>query len=121
MYLIEPGRFVGENLPHIEDDVVYCNIYLWDNLWGKPEVWMDGKKVADMTKAKASTDANNDPMYAHFYNIWKAEGKMEQRDDPSGVNENMHLFKYKPEAGVKSVEIKVKDRWGEEHTDSIKW
>lgn len=121
MYLIEPGRFAGENLPHIEDDVVYCNIYLWDNLWGKPEVWMDGKKVADMTKAKASTDANNDPMYAHFYNIWKAEGKMEQRDDPSGVNENMHLFKYKPEAGVKSVEVKVKDRWGEEHTESIKW
>lgn len=121
MYLIAPGRFKGENLANIDNSALYCNIYLWDNKWAVPEVWVNGSKVAVMTKAKVTTDAMNDPMYTHFYNIWKAEGKMAQRDEPAMDYDNMHIFKYTPAANVKSVEVRVVDRWGVTHSQTLSW
>ena len=121
MNSLVPGRFAGESLSGVDNNALYCNVYLWDNKWGVPEVWAGGSKVATMTRVVKSTDATYDPLYQHFYNIWKAQGLMEVRDEPPGSSENNHLFKYIPSSTVKDVQIRVTDRWGDVHTLDVKW
>lgn len=117
-----PGQFKGENLTGIKDGVLYCNVYMWDNLWSTPEIWVGGKKVATMAKCLyGSYDASYDPLYSHFYPIWKNAGKMKQRDEPAKEYDNSHLFEYAPGKDVKSVQIRVTDRWGETFTRDVKW
>lgn len=109
-----PGRFAGEALDGVDDKALYCNVYLWDNLWSTPEIWVNGSKVGPMTKCKASTDASMDPLYQHFYVIWKAEGLMAVRDEPPSNSNNSHLFKYQLSVPMSSVEVHITDRWGRE-------
>jgi len=121
MNFYKPGQFKGEGLDKVNDAVMYCNVYLWDNLWQTPEVWVDGKKTAAMTRVKHSSYSSYDPLYQHFHAIWTAEGKCQEfKDDPS-ASDNSHLFQYQPASGVNSVQIKVRDRWGETHTMDAKW
>ena len=122
MNVCVPGQFRGENLPEIKEDALYCNVYMWDNLWSTPEIWIDGIKAADMTKSVSdSYDATIDPLYAHFYNIWKKEGRMVPRDEPARVYDNCHLFEYLPANGVRDVEIRVTDRWGGSWSKEVRW
>ena len=117
-----PGLFKGESMVNYNKDALYCNVYLWDNLWSKPEVWVDGTLIGTMDKAcKSGTDAVNDPLYQHFYTIWKAQGLMEARDEPSSASENNHLFKFTPDPSVHKVQIRVKDRWGDSHSQDVEW
>lgn len=122
MNVIVPGRFPGESLVNYSGDAIYCNVYMWDNLWSKPEIWIDGSKTATMDKAVASgKDAIQDPLYQHFYAIWKAQGLMEIRDEPASASDCSHLFKYTPASSVRKIQIRVKDRWGETHIQEVEW
>lgn len=117
-----PGQFDGEGLTGVKTNALYCNVYQWDNLWSTPEVWINGTKAATMTKSRnGSYDASYDPMYSHFYPIWKNQGKMAQRDEPAAAYDNSHLFEYIPASGVGSVEIRVTDRWGKQYSKQVKW
>lgn len=115
-----PGQFSGEGLASYDASALYCNVYMWDNLWSVPEVWIGGSKEADMQKVKQSTDAAYDPLYQHLHKKWDEEGRYSISDPPATTN-NMHLFKYVPSKGVESVEIRIKDRWGNTEKRTIHW
>lgn len=115
-----PGQFKGEGLAKYDATALYINIYSWDNSWSQPQVTVGGT-TSDMTKVTQNKDAAYDPMYQHFYPIWKAEGKMATRDVTPDDSDNMHLFKYVPASGVKSAEVSVKDKWGKTHTMTVTW
>lgn len=108
-----PGAFKGEGIA--DDSALYCNVYIWDDLWGTPELWVDGKKAGDFQHCfSAEYPACADPLYAHFYPIWLAQNISGFRKEPPVEYDNNHLFKIVPPAGCKSCEIRVKDRWGQE-------
>ncbi len=121
MNLHYPGQFAGEDLEKVDDTFLYCNVYLWDSLWTKPEVWVNGSKVGEMTRVVYENDSCMEPLYQHFYKIWKAEGLMVDRDEPPTNANCNHLFKYVPESGVKKVEVRVTDRWGDAHSKEFSW
>lgn len=116
-----PGQFAEDKFANVDDTAVYCNVYMWDNLWTVPEIWVDGVKLGNMTKCIDSNDATYDPLYQHYYIIWKAEGKMAQRDEPSKVYDNTHLFKYALPSSTKNCQIRVTDRWGETLSADLSW
>lgn len=113
-----PGQF-ETSLTGYDPTALYCNVYQWDALWGTPEVWVNGEKLKNMTHVIQNTKAEGayDPLYQHIYPSVKERGV---HDDSPSNRDNMHLFKYIP-GTEKKVEIRVKDRWGEEHKIETSW
>lgn len=113
-----PGELKGEGL--VDDSALYCNVYLWDEKWSAPELWVNGSKAGDFVRCvKGDYIAVADPWYSHFYPIWKAKKISGMSDDPPKEYDNSHLFSIVPPAGVKSAEIHVKDRWGNVYTRTV--
>lgn len=94
-------------------DYVYCDPYMHDNLWKTPEWWENGRKVCDME------DMHNilglEPLA-----LWTYENIQKILYDAS-FQYRYHLFRAKPTPGVKSGEVHVTDRFGEEYVRQISW
>lgn len=122
MMLMAPGTFAADSLEGLDNSALYCNVYMWDNSWGTPEVWIDGKCAGTMTRLTSGKyDAYFDPMYAHFYPQWQAAGLTKAREEPAKSYDNSHLFEFVPEAGVRAAEVRVRDKWGEMHSSAVNW
>ena len=118
--VILPGDLKGESL--VDDSAIYCNVYMWDGKWGTPELWVNGSKTGTFTHCTTSSyQAVADPLYAHWYPIWKSQKITGFRDEPPMEYDNSHLFKIVPPSGVKSAEIRVTDRWGKTIKREISW
>ena len=92
---------------------VYCDPYMYDNLWKTPEWWENGKKVCDMQDM-------SDIVSAEPISLWTYETIMKILYDASLQN-RFHLFRCKPSAGVKSGEVHVTDRFGEEYVRKVEF
>lgn len=108
--IILPGTFRGEGVA--DDGALYCNVYAWDGKWGLPELWRDGRRIGVMEKCTGTFDAVKDPVYSHFYPIWKAEAVKGFRDEYPRDYDNSHLFRIKAPENLEGVEIRIRDRWG---------
>lgn len=118
--VILPGQFKGEGL--VDDNALYCNVYMWDERWAVPELWVDGKKFGDFTHCVSKNyQAVADPLYSHLFPIWKDQNiKGFKADDAPEDYDNSHLFKITPPTGAGSVEIRIRDRWGNNYNRNIK-
>ena len=87
--------------------------------------WMEevnGKKFGDFTHCVSKNyQAVADPLYSHLFPIWKDQNiKGFKADDAPEDYDNSHLFKITPPAGAGSVEIRIRDRWGNNYNRNIK-
>lgn len=108
--IILPGTFRGEGVA--DDDALYCNVYAWDEKWGLPELWKDGRKIGTMERCTGKYRSVADPLYSHWYPIWKAMGVKGFRDEFPREYDNSHLFKFSHSGGLEGAEIRIRDRWG---------
>lgn len=102
-------------------EAVYCNVFFWDPLWETPRWYEDGEQKGIMSKCTEDRDACNDPLYVYMYERWEKEGRIGERKEPSKPTYCNHLFKIVPSAGVRSGEIRFKDRFGGEHSYKVSW
>ena len=95
------------------DDYVWCNPYMYDNAWAKPEWWENGAKVADMEDLRLT--AQFDPWYK-----WLCTN-VHHVDYTNDEVSHDHLFRIKPSEGVKEGEVRVTDRFGKTHVRKVSW
>lgn len=113
-----PGMFPAE----VSDPkALYCNVYLWDNMWPVPEFWSEGKKVGEMERVVTHLDATVDPLYATLYPKWESMGMVGFRKEPPTESQCTHLFRIVPPEGTRSGEIRLRDRFGRDIKREIKW
>ena len=115
-----PHRFDGLGIA--DDAALYCNIYLWDNLWSTPEVWIGGQRAGVMEKVReAGMDSGKDPLYSYWFPIWERSGIVGFRNEPSKSYDNGHLFRFTPPEGCRACEIHYTDRWGRRYVRPLAW
>lgn len=118
--LYVPGQFKGEGIA--DDNALYCNVYVWDEKWSLPELWVDGVCAGTFQWCReGGHDAVPDPMYSHFYPVWKAENVKGFRDEYPRPYDNSHLFKILPPEGVRCAEVRIRDRWGNVLSRKVEW
>ena len=108
--IIPPGAFKGEGIA--DDDALYCNVYAWDEKWGLPELWKDGRRIGTLERCTGEYLAVADPLYSHWYPIWKAQNIKGFREEYPRDYDNSHLFKITPHTSLDGTEIRIRDRWG---------
>lgn len=127
MQVFAPGTYAAD------DKTVYANIFLWDELWGTPMFYFNGSSSGStMTRMTANYDlyrysyADWDitAQYAAKYSNLKKDWYDDDGKDPSNKMRNCaSIFRYK----INTTEdhgngiVKVKDRFGVEHTASLSW
>lgn len=115
-----PGQFKGEGIA--DDNALYCNVYVWDEKWGMPQLWVDGVCAGTFQWCReGGHDAVPDPLYSHFYPVWKAENVKGFRDEYPRPYDNSHLFKILPPPGARSAEVRIRDRWGNVLRRAVEW
>ena len=128
MQVFAPGTYAAD------DKTVYANIFLWDELWGTPMFYFNGSSSGStMTRMTASNfpqlrysfaDWDITAKYAEKYSFLKKSWYDDDGKDPSNKMRNCaSIFRYK----INTTEdhgngiVKVKDRFGVEHTASLSW
>jgi len=95
------------------DGYVWCNPYMYDDTWSKPEWWENGAKVADMEDLRLET--LHDPYYkwicTNIHHVDYSEDEIKHD----------HLFRIKPSEGVKEGEVRVTDCFGKTYIRKVSW
>ena len=100
------------------DKNVYVNVFLWDELWSIPRLTIDGQTLP--MKRVTETDyrySYSDWFITSFYN---KNGQCGSEFVPD-KNNNSSMFRVFVEDEQGSGTVSVKDRFGNEHTSTIKW
>ena len=128
MQVFKPGTYAPN------DKTVYANIFLWDEAWKTPTFQMEGAATASpMTRV---TDTNG-KLYRYSYADWdicafyaskwaglKQNWYDDNGNDPSNKMQNCaSIFRYTLNTAEAhgSGTVKVKDRFGNEHSSTISW
>jgi len=116
-----PGCFLDGGFDY--GNTLFCNVYMWDEKWENPRWYENGELVGEMEKCIESKDAANDPLYKYLYAKWDKAGLVdnEVRAEPSKASYCNHLFKITPSEGVRSGEIRFRDRFGRELYRKVSW
>ena len=104
MKVYPPARTGGE--------YVMANIWAHDNKWGAVEWWENGVKVGQM-EAHDALDPDYVDLYATVTN-------KTTRKYCKPVN-SFHMFRIRPEPGVKAGEVRVTDRFGTTYVERVSW
>ena len=103
------------------DGCVYANVYMWDELWGKVYLKVNGGGQYEMQRVPAGDpymyDAANKEIIEHYNNYHEYFNVYGHR-----VCSNVHhLFRVKPNEKTGTGTIMVTDRFGQTYSAIVKW
>lgn len=93
-------------------DYVLANVWTWDDAWGPVEWWVDGVKVGEMEPCEEF-----DPDYVDLY-ATVTNKTTRKYCQPA---KSFHMFRIRPEPGVKAGEVRVTDRFGTTYVERVSW
>ena len=130
MQVFKPGTY-GTDATNAK--TVYANIFLWDEAWKTPTFQLDG---ATTSSAMERVTESNGKLYRYSYADWaifdfyaskwpelKSSWYDENGSDSNKKNNCASIFRYTlntTDAHGRGT-VKVKDRFGKEHTSTITW
>lgn len=128
MQVFKPGTYDAN------DKTVYVNVFLWDEAWKTPTFQMEGAATASLMTRVTDT---NGRLYRYSYADWdicafyaskwaglKQNWYDDNGNDPSNKMQNCaSIFRYTLNTAEAhgSGTVKVKDRFGNEHSSTISW
>lgn len=128
MQVFKPGTYDAN------DKTIYVNIFLWDEAWKTPTFQMEGSATPSVMERVTET---NGKLYRYSYSDWdicafyaskysslKQQWYDDNGADPSNKKQNCtSMFRYTLNTAEAhgSGTVKVKDRFGKEHTSTITW
>ena len=93
-------------------DYVLANVWTWDDAWGPVEWWVDGVKAGEMEPCEEF-----DPDYVDLY-ATVTNKTTRKYCQPA---KSFHMFRIRPEPGVKAGEVRVTDRFGTTYVERVSW
>ena len=128
MQVFKPGTYDAN------DKTVYVNIFLWDEAWKTPTFQMEGSATPSVMERVTES---NGKLYRYSYSDWDicafyaakwpwlgTQWYDNDGADPSNKKQNCaSMFRYTLNTtdAHGSGTVKVKDRFGKEHTSTITW
>lgn len=91
---------------------VLANVWTWDDAWGPVEWWVDGVKAGEMEPCEEF-----DPDYVDLY-ATVTDKTTRKYCQPA---KSFHMFRIRPEPGVKAGEVRVTDRFGTTYVERVSW
>ncbi|MBP5374086.1 MAG: calcineurin-like phosphoesterase C-terminal domain-containing protein [Bacteroidales bacterium] len=112
MQVFPPGTYAAD------DKTIYVNVFLWDELWSNPKIYVDGVPTT-MTRvtAKDFRYSYSDWQLTTFYSANTSIGS-EFTPDKNNCSSMFRAFVDKAHG---TGTVKVTDRFGVEHTSLITW
>ena len=128
MQVFKPGTYDAN------DKTIYVNIFLWDEAWKTPTFQMEGSATPSVMERVTES---NGKLYRYSYADWDISAFYVSKwpwfgtqwydnegADPSNKKQNCtSIFRYTLNTtdAHGSGTVKVKDRFGKEHTSTITW
>lgn len=128
MQVFKPGTYDAN------DKTIYANIFLWDEAWKTPTFQLEGSATPSVMERVTES---NGKLYRYSYSDWdicafyaskwtglKQSWYDDNGADPSNKMQNcVSIFRYTLNTtdAHGSGTVKVKDRFGKEHTSTISW
>ena len=106
------------------DSYIYANIFMWDEAWGQPQLWIDNVFVSNMQRVTV----NDKDKYFSYSNwelnkfYWKTRGISLFKDAyENGMNNCASMFRAFVNDEHGTAKVKVKDRFGNDYESTITW
>lgn len=106
------------------DSYIYANIFMWDEKWGQPQLWIDNVPVGNMQRV---TENDKDKFFSYsnwelnkFY--YKTRGLSVFKDGyENGMNNCASMFRAYVNTEHGTGKVKVRDRFGNDYESTITW
>ena len=104
------------------DSKVYVNVFLWDNLWEKPEFILDGAPPVVMTPVESTSRYDfADTEFKSWYKSHNSTLAGDSSYKASSTSNPNTLFSTPVSATSGSGTVRVTDRFGNVYTETVSW